>query len=302
MTRISTIQASGQWYLGNTHAHTTISDGILPPDLLVERYRALGYAFTAITDHRVYGIHADLCRPGFLILPGVELDVRIEGPRGLCHHVVGLGRPGLNTLRHGEHISYAAGTSVQQLIDLLTKQGNLCLYAHPGWSHVYPEDLSDITGLAGLEIFNFNCEVELSSGYADTWYNRLLWSGRRLWCLASDDTHLHYPDLGGGFIRVKADALTQEAIIASLMSGSFHASEGPLIDEFAVESGQVLFSCSPCRSIALLTDSYPGQGLSDQAGQLRGGRFTLKGSEHYVRAVCTDLNGKKAWTQPIWLD
>ena len=30
--------------------------------------------------------------------------------------------------------------------------------------------------------------------------------------------------------------------------------------------------------------------------------YRFKGTEGYVRAVVTDSNGKKAWTQPVFLD
>ena len=41
------------WYKGNTHMHTTISDGRLAPEDAIELYRAKGYDFLAITDHRI---------------------------------------------------------------------------------------------------------------------------------------------------------------------------------------------------------------------------------------------------------
>lgn len=41
---------------GNLHTHSTFSDGLLPVDDVVTRYRALGYHFLAITDHEP-GLH-----------------------------------------------------------------------------------------------------------------------------------------------------------------------------------------------------------------------------------------------------
>jgi len=40
--------------------------------------------------------------------------------------------------------------------------------------------------------------------------------------------------------------------------------------------------------------------LAAVAGLTATYRFT--GSERYIRAVVTDSNGKKAWTQPVFLD
>jgi len=64
---------------GNLHAHTTFSDGRRPVDEVVARYRDMGYAFLAITDHddRImedYWFRLPAGDQGLLVLPGVELD------------------------------------------------------------------------------------------------------------------------------------------------------------------------------------------------------------------------------------
>ncbi|MBP8989202.1 MAG: CehA/McbA family metallohydrolase [Clostridia bacterium] len=301
MSGRSTIKSDGIWYKGNIHAHTRISDGTLSPEALARAYQEQGYDFIAITDHRVYGRHETLCRDDFIVLPGVELDVLVQEKNALCHHIIGLGLPGKNKLSHGQSIFYDTDTSVDQLIAYLKSNGNICIYAHPNWSHVFPERLAGMDGLLGLEIFNYACEVHAATGFSDAWYDRLLWDGQKLFCVASDDTHHDQTDIGGGFIFVKANELSHQAIMDSIVAGCFHASEGPLIDLFYVEDEKAFVSCSPCRSIGLLSNSYPGMAINDETGNLTEGFFTLKGHERYVRAVCTDSNGRRAWSQPIWL-
>jgi hypothetical protein len=66
---------------GNLHAHTTFSDGNFAVEEVIERYRALGHDFVAITDHddRVtedYWIRIPSPADGFVVLPGIELDYR----------------------------------------------------------------------------------------------------------------------------------------------------------------------------------------------------------------------------------
>lgn len=301
MSRQSTINAAGRWYKGNTHAHTNISDAVLPPDKLVGIYKALGYDFTAITDHRIYGIHAELTTADFLVLPGVELDVRPSAAEGLAHHVVGLGLPGINHLAHGQRIEYPADASVSQIIDLLTSLGHLCIYAHPGWSHTRHESLDQLQGFSGLEIYNHACEVGSACGLSESHYDRLLWQGRKFWCVASDDTHQQRVDYGGGFIMVKAPELTQAAIIQALLAGSFYASQGPLIEDYYREGDQVHIRCSPSRLIGFQNDINAGFALNDDAARLTEGVYALRGTESYVRALCIDAAGNRAWTQPIWL-
>ena len=69
---------------GNLHTHTTFSDGRLPADEVVARYRELGYDFLAITDHddRIddeYWFHIPPGDDRMLVLAGVEIDYRPLG-------------------------------------------------------------------------------------------------------------------------------------------------------------------------------------------------------------------------------
>ena len=43
------------FYKGNMHCHSTLSDGALSPEELKDAYKNKGYSFIAITDHdRLY--------------------------------------------------------------------------------------------------------------------------------------------------------------------------------------------------------------------------------------------------------
>jgi predicted metal-dependent phosphoesterase TrpH len=64
---------------GNLHAHTTFSDGLLPPHRLVAEYEARGYDFLAITDHDdligpPYWTALSRLAPSLLLFHGVELS------------------------------------------------------------------------------------------------------------------------------------------------------------------------------------------------------------------------------------
>src|SRR5581483_8063554 len=69
---------------GNLHAHTTFSDGRLPAEEVVARYRELGYDFLAITDHddridESYWFRIPPSHDRMLVLPRVEIDYRPLG-------------------------------------------------------------------------------------------------------------------------------------------------------------------------------------------------------------------------------
>ena len=303
MSRQSTIRPDGQWYRGQTHAHTWISDGRMKPEELVATYRGLDFDFLAITDHRRYGVHAQLNREDFLLIPGIELDVPGKPGEAITHHIVGLARPGADGWGDGQKVDYPETTDVNEIIRELSSRGHYTIYAHPFWSHTMPEALDKITGFDAVEISNYGCLVEGLTGRSEMHCQRMLWQGRRFHVNASDDTHQHVRDYGGGYVVVRAAALTHEAIMEAMAEGSYYATEGPEIHDFYIEDGFAYLETSPCRSLGLYSDGFHNAGMSDEAGQLTSFKqgIPLKGAR-YVQAVLADAQGRRAWSQPIWLD
>ena len=79
----------------NLHLHSTFSDGELPPAEVVEAHAAAGFAAIALTDHdTLAGLDAlgPLQNHGVQIIPGVELSIEDDPPRGLIEiHLLGFG-------------------------------------------------------------------------------------------------------------------------------------------------------------------------------------------------------------------
>jgi predicted metal-dependent phosphoesterase TrpH len=74
------------------HCHSTVSDGLLPPDVVVRRAAANGVDRLALTDHDSTG-GLDLARQtarevGIDLVNGVEISIEWEG---MPYHIVGLG-------------------------------------------------------------------------------------------------------------------------------------------------------------------------------------------------------------------
>ena len=70
--------AGARWFRGNTHAHTSNSDGDSPPDSVARWYRDAGYEFLFITDHeRITDpapLNARFGAPGkFVLIAGEEV-------------------------------------------------------------------------------------------------------------------------------------------------------------------------------------------------------------------------------------
>ncbi|MBI3580407.1 MAG: hypothetical protein HY089_13465, partial [Ignavibacteriales bacterium] len=75
-------QTSGMvWFKGNTHTHTTMSDGDSSPEDVARWYKNHGYRFLVLSDHNVFtnpDTLAGLVDSSFLLIAGEELTSRYE--------------------------------------------------------------------------------------------------------------------------------------------------------------------------------------------------------------------------------
>ena len=89
MSNVNPFKQSGQWYRGNTHSHSTESDGRLPMADRFAAYREAGYDFLVLTDHRKVNDVSAHSRDGFLAISGSE--VHPNNPYGGdTYHIVGI--------------------------------------------------------------------------------------------------------------------------------------------------------------------------------------------------------------------
>src|SRR5919109_2611543 len=75
---------ASRWFKGNTHTHTTESDGDSTPDEVVRWYRTHGYDFLVLSDHNVLTSIEALNAlngkdAGFLLIKGEEVTDSFEG-------------------------------------------------------------------------------------------------------------------------------------------------------------------------------------------------------------------------------
>ena len=113
---------AGNWYKGNLHMHTTVSDGTLSPEEAVARYRAAGYDFVALTDHRT--VNPPWEDEDFLILSGAEYDTGDPVGDMPLFHILGIGMMDTPDLYYS-HSRYArsAWPSAQEIISAIRHVG-----------------------------------------------------------------------------------------------------------------------------------------------------------------------------------
>jgi hypothetical protein len=300
----------GQWFKGNLHTHSTNSDGQLTPEQVIDWYRSRGYHFLALTEHRIPS-QARSVAEDFVLLSGIEMD-GIDPQVGLFH-LVGVGFD-----RAPDLSAYAGNTSwetilgVQETIDNLRATGAIVFLAHPYWSGGMSKNLLHLDGCLGLEVWNGACEVWDCKGLSVVHWDDLLAAGCRLWGFGTDDCHW-WPgrdDAGLGWIWVKAEELTQEAIVQALEQGHFYASSGPQIHALQLNGDELTVRCSPVVAIDFVgigplsrrVVAPPGETMVEATYKLSEKYSGRENLLRYLRVACQDAQCRWAWSNPIFFD
>jgi len=282
------------WYKGNTHLHTTYSDGGMAPAAVAELYAATGYDFLFSTDHFVASdVAHDRPLARLLWLDGVELDGRDE--HGSLFHIVGLGR----------FQGIEPGMALCAAMEALRAQGGLAILAHPQWSGNTFTD----TGrwrFDGVEIYNHVCQWLNGKGDGRAYWNHMLSQpgGSGTLGFAVDDAHLRpeHPGWNGGWICVNAPEVSAEAILASIRRGDFYSSCGPVFHRIALVGDDIEFECSPIQFARLVGPAYHGERLGGfDAPALTGGRLRYRPEWAYAYLEIEDGLGHRAWSTPLIL-
>ena len=315
MENIHPFKKSGQWFKGNLHCHSTVSDGNLPPEEVVKIYKDNGWNFLAFTEHETYSDYADrFDTENFITIPGIEPSNN-DFEHFNYNHFLGIskGRKPIDpdndkvftngyVLDPGE---WSGAECMQRTIDIVNKNNNISVICHPVWSRSNIDILTKLSGYNAVEIYNYGCEIESNSGLSTTYWDYLLRLGMKVWGIATDDAHHYMKDECGGFIVVKADELTIESIADSIVDGSFYSSNGPEIYDYYVEDGHVYVECSNVKHIHVMTYGHLNWGCSFHAQPdkyLNSANYKMSGYEQYVRVECEDENGRRAWSNPIFLE
>ena len=283
-------RAPGKWWRGNLHTHSNRSDGELPPRATAERYRDIGYDFLAITDHLVPSEPFEP-PPGLLIVPGGEYHTEAGSPPRCWHFgVLGAGGP-----------VQGANGPVDALYASVRKNARFHWLAHPNWSSLVEDDVLDVRTAPAVEVFNGVCEKVIDRGCSEPVWDYALACGARMNALAVDDTHVA-EEIGRGWIMLRAEKLALDAVFAALDRGHWYSTTGPQIHDVRLSGNVVSVWCSPARSIKFMARSWDGKCVAARAGsRIESAEYEIKGSETYVRVQVEDENGRKAWTNPLYV-
>jgi hypothetical protein len=160
-----------------------------------------------------------------------------------------------------------------------------------------------------MEICNYGCIVVGYNDYVPQIYDEMLMSGKRIFCIATDDNHNHGPvgtrkfDSFGGFTMIKAEKLEYETITKALKDGNFYASQGPEIHSLWFEDGKIHVSCSPADRVILNTGIRRAACEYAENGELLTEvSFRVNPKDGYVRITVIDEKGYPANTNAYFTD
>lgn len=245
-----------------------------------------------------------------MLIPGMEYANDLEKGRGYrCFHTVCIGPEKENGNGFNQDDRFPWGyepnsEAYQPMLDEIHAKKNLTILCHPQWSNTSAKYFETQQGNFAMEIHNSGCSILNDCDDDAAYWDEILGQGKHWYGVATDDAHT-INELCKGWVMVKAEK-NVDAILVALEKGEFYSSCGPEIYDFYVENGKAIIDCSPVARVRLHCDKHPTLMIKDPEGNITHAEFDIEshwaGPYDYVRISLVDCDGKKAWTNPIFLE
>lgn len=299
--RVPPFDLPGRFWRGNLHCHSTGSDAALPPEEVARRYRARGYDFYCQSDHFLEqfgypitdttGFRAE----GFTTILGAELHAPALA-NGEIWHILAVGLP-------AGFAPTTAGETGPELARRARGAGAFVAIAHPQWYGVTLADARALDAAHAVEVYNHTCAVLADRPDGSALLDEVLLDGGSLLAIATDDAHFRDPvdsnaDAFGGWVMVRAEVPTPEALLSALKAGAFYASQGPDLHGIEIDGDTLRVTMSAVDRVILvgpraLATTVSGRSMT--AAEVDIARF--RGG--WARLVAVDAAGRRAWSNPL---
>jgi hypothetical protein len=280
------------WLRGNTHVHTTRSDGGKSPAEAAALYAAAGYDFICLTDHWVTSSDQAQGTDGsaLLVLDGIELDGH-DG-QGSYYHIVCLGA--------FEGLQRDMG--LEAALESAHRQRGFLVLAHPAWTGNSVEEALRHPFHA-VEAYNHVCTWLNGKGSGLVHWDAMLEKRPNVLGLATDDAHLRaeHPGWNGGWVMVAAESRSPGGITEALRNGRFYSSCGPRIFTLEHRAGVVSCRTSPVCFARIVGPRHRGARSGGFDGVMMT-EFELEIPPEcaWVRLEIEDDRGRRAWTNTLF--
>lgn len=319
-------------YKANLHCHSVLSDGKKTPEELKEMYKSHGYSILAITDHERPMNHQRLAEKDFIMLTGYECYIRpdpnasydIYAPEIhlnlFARDPENVGFVGYNEhyakyLRRDNALADVVKVGSERTREYTTeyinfyiseakKNGYIVAYNHPFWSMESEERILSYEGLFSLEISNYGSYLINHEEHAGEIYDKLLRSGRRIFCHGADDNHNTNPeghpvcDSFGSFTMIMPEELSYSSVFEAMEKGEMYSSMGPTFKEISVEGDTVHIECSEVSHIFMYMGSKTPRYLHARDGEsMTSADLKIHPEAKYIRISIRDEKGRWADTR-----
>jgi hypothetical protein len=300
-----------KWYKGNTHTHTTLSDGDELPRRVVRWYQDNNYNFLVLSDHNslteIKYLDSDK-NDDFLLIPGEEVtDSYNKKPI----HVNAINLKKKIDPQHGNSIVETA----QNDINAVRKAGAIPQLNHPSWRRPFTDqDIIALKDCKLIEVYNIAKESNnfAAGGFMSTEqiWDKALSKGNLMYGVGSDDAHNYLGDLlntksipGRAWVKVRAKELTPEAICASFENGDFYSSTGVNVVDIKITDKEYTLEikADPDPFVSFTTFFIGKDGKILKEDYNLKASYQFKGDELYVRAKVFASTGDFAILQPVFL-
>lgn len=217
---------SRRWYMGDTHLHTTNSDGVLPTTDLIKYCKKMGLDFMIVTDHNYNSINKSYKDGNILVIQGQELTDKLG-------HINIWGKKVPSEPPH----QLKSDEDYKLLVEKCRAEGATISVNHPF--------CSNCPFLLELEDFNFDCiEIWNTVQHTDNvknldWWVNQLNKGNRIGAIGGSDFHRDYigiPFLAMPTTYVLAESNTTEDILKAMREGRSIVTNSP-------RSSKIFLSC-----------------------------------------------------------
>lgn len=332
----SAMAADTSWYKGNTHVHTErCGHADSTPEAVTAWYHERGYNFLVLSEHNIFIDPAEVTMPenkrdDFILVPGEE----VTGNK-IVHTTSMNSRALVDWKFNSENVH----DIIQNHVDGSYAQGGRLILNHPNFHFaIAPEDVLPVKGLYLFELYNGHPQV-FNFGDEDHPSTEEMWDfwlskGRAIYGVSSDDAHefkqLHpkASNAGRGWVMVRSEELTPDALTEAMVRGDFYSSSGVALSEVdqsrnyhvaideatsrkAIESeylfGHKVEDGDPKDGFLIEFIGQDGEVL--QATEGLEASFDVTDNHPYVRCKITFTTELRdiwrryyAWTQPVFTD
>lgn len=328
-----------RWYKGNTHTHTELcGHADSTPEAVARWYLDRDYNFLVLSEHNIFIDPASVELPedrrkDFILVPGEEIT---------GHKVIHTSAFNIDSLVDWKHDSDHKHEIIQDHVHGALEAGGFAILNHPNFHYaVTADDMLPVGHLHFFELHNGHPSVH-NEGDAEHPSTEELWDdlltrGMMIYGVSSDDAHdfkrwgddISNP--GRGWIMVRAEDLTSDALDAAMRAGDFYATSGVMLSKLEIENGRYTVAVDEAATTRALasphvrgridrdlnrTDLAEGwliewigpegrvlDSTTETAGTLEiGDRSFVRCRVSFVRRGERGVERFLAWTQPVFTD